>query len=182
MFNIAQAQRNMNDLKPVTVEIARILLRSGWTTIKGAIELAQSKSVFLASHPLGQELPGATARNNVLGHLQWHLNTLATPEYANAAPHTIYKHGDDLKKWTMQAYIEADAVEEGREALERTWNAMWEEIRAELRNIPVAVLAKAGSLTSGIVEVVTGVPLWAWILGGLTVVAGGGYLVYRLKR
>lgn len=180
-FNIAQAQRNMNDLKPVTVEIARILLRSGWTTMKGAIELAEG-NWRLGTHPLGQELPGKTARENVLGHLQWHLNTLASPEYASAAPHTIYKPGDDLKKWTMQAYIEANAVDEGRAALEQAWNEMWEEIRAELRKIPVAVLATAGSLASGIVEGVTGVPLWAWVLGGLTVVAGGGYLVYRLKN
>jgi hypothetical protein len=181
MFNIAQAQRNMNDLKPVTVEIARILLRSGWTTIKRAIELAEG-DWRLGTHPLGQALPGKAARENVQGHLQWHLNTLASAEYANAAPHTIYAPGDDLKKWTMQAYIEANAVDEGRSVFEQAWNAMWEEIREALRKIPVAVLATTGSLASSVIESVTGVPLWAWLLGGLTALAGGGYLVYRLKR
>jgi len=181
MFNIAQAQRNMNDLKPVTVEIARILLRSGWTTIQLAITQARG-DWKLGAHPLGQELPGQKARENVLGHLQWHMNTLAGREYADAAPHTIYKPGDDLKKWTMQAYIEANAVEEGRDALEASWNAMWEEIRAELRKIPVAVLAAAGSLASGIVEGVTGVPLWAWILGGVTIAAGVGYGIYQFRK
>lgn len=180
-FNIAQAQRNMNDLKPVTVEIARILLRSGWTTIKSAIDLAEG-NWRLGTHPLGQDLPGKTARENVLGHLQWHMNTLASPEYATAKEFTIYKPGDDLKKWVMQAYIESNAVEEGREALERAWNEMWEEIRAELRKIPAAVLAAAGSLASSIVEGITGVPLWAWILGGVTITAGLGYGYYRYVK
>ena len=179
-FNIAQAQRNMNDLKPVTVEIARILLRSGWTTIKGAIELAEGKW-RLGVYPEGQELPGKTARENVLGHLQWHMNTLAS-EYANAAPHTIYKHGSDLKKWTMQAYIEANAVEEGRASLEQSWEAMWVEIREQLRKIPIAVLAAAGSLAPGGVEGVTGVPPWGWLLGGVTVAAGLGYGYYRFVK
>lgn len=180
-FNIAQAQRNMNDLKPVTVEIARILLRSGWTTSKTAIELAEG-NWRLGTHPLGQELPGKTARENVLGHLQWHMNTLASAEYANAKEFTIYKPGDDLKKWAMQAYIESNAVEEGRAALEAAWNEMWEEIRAELRKIPAAVLATAGALASGIVEGVTGVPLWVWIFGGVTVAAGLGYGYYRFVK
>lgn len=169
MFDIGNAQRNMNDLKPVTIEIARILLQGGQDAINGAVSGA--KQPWYKS-----DLPGDTNRKEVAGKLQWHASNLA--KFSSSSPAMVYPSGDDLKKWTMAAYIEANAVEEGAAYLEDSWQKMWSEISSKLKAMPRAAL----STTGDVVETVTGVPVWAWALGGVGVVALLGFAIYKLAN
>ncbi len=169
MFDIGNAQRNMNDLKPVTIEIARILLRGGQDAINGAINGA--KQPWYKS-----DLPGETSRKEVAGKLQWHADNLT--KFSASSPTMVYPSGDDLKKWVMQAYIEANAVEEGAAYLDDSWQKMWNEISSKLKAMPRAALSASGD----VVETVTGVPVWAWALGGVGVVTLLGFAIYKLAN
>jgi hypothetical protein len=115
---------------------------------------------------------------NVAAHLQWHADKLSMMQWGIPSDY-VYDSGEDLKKWTMQAYIEANAAEEGAAYLEQSWNAMLAEIQQKLAAIPKAVRDAALAAASGAFEAVTGVPLWAIILGGVAVAGIGGYVYYK---
>jgi hypothetical protein len=169
MFDIAQAQNNMDDLKPVTVEIAKLLLRGGQEAIDGAIKGAKQPWYK-------PDLPGDKRRDNVMWKLRWHADTLG--RLAGSMPHTTYVSGDDLKKWVMAAYIEANAVEEGAAYVEQSWNRMWTEIRDQLAKIPKAVREAAANA----VYTITGVPVWGWVVGAIGVVGILGWAIYKLAN
>ena len=174
LIDIQSSQRRMNELKPVTLAVARALLSSGQEVI--------AKAVSVAKQPwYRSDLPGESARNKVYGKLQWHAAQLGAQ---HDDPNTVmYASGDDLKKWVMQAFIEQNASDAGAEAaawLEIKWNAMWEKIAAALASIPRQVRAALISAASGTIEAVTGLPLWAWLtilIGGTAVV---GFIAYKL--
>jgi hypothetical protein len=178
MEDIAAKQRNMNDLKPVVLEIARILLKGGQEAIAGAITGA--KQPWYKS-----DLPGDTARKNVQAHLQWHAQKLSM--MMGDPLTTIYDSGDDLKKWVMQAYIEGNAVEEGAAYLEAAWQAMWGEIETKLKAIPKWVGNAATSIVKealksageGAAEAL-GIPTWLLYTAGAAVVGAVGYVGYRV--
>ena len=172
MIDIADAQRKMNALKPVTVRVAKALLRGGQEAIEGALKGA--KRPFYQA-----DLPGGTARDNVKWKLKWHADHIAP---VAGDPNRLYDAGDDLKKWTMQAFVEANAVEEGAAYLDEAWSAMWAEIGAALAALPAEVRQALAKAVSGTVEAVTGLPLWAWGL----IAAGGtallGFAAYKIAN
>jgi hypothetical protein len=179
MVDMNVVQRNLNDLTPVTVEIARILLGTGQNTIGKAISGA--KQSWYKS-----DLPGDTARKNVQAHLQWHATNLASIKGVDEQT-TAYKAGDDLKKYVEEAFVEANAVEEGAQWLSDAWDSMWSEIQAKLAAIPRAVGQAAASVVktaagaaAGGIAAGLGIPTWALYAGGAAVVAGTGYVIYKL--
>src|SRR6185295_19076307 len=108
MFDIGQAQRMMNGLKPVTVGIAKSLVRGGQKVIAVAQVVSKANA-----------LPDTNTLATTAGHLQWHADKLAVMKDDKA----IYASGDDAKKWTMQAFIESNAVEEGAAYLNEAWDS-----------------------------------------------------------
>lgn len=180
MVDMNVVQRNLNDLKPVTVEIARILLGTGTSTIAQAISGA--KQPWYKS-----DLPGDSARKNVQAHLQWHADNLAKIKDVNEQT-TGYTTGDDLKKYVGEAFVEANAVEEGAAWLADAWDKMWTEIQQKLAAIPRAigqaaaeVIKTTAGAAAGGVAAGFGVPSWLF-WGGIGAVAlGVGYVAVKKK-
>ena len=170
MIDIQSAQAEMNALKPVTVRVARALLTGGQKAIDGAI--AGAKQPWYKS-----DLPGVKRRDEVAGKLRWHAETLAK---ITGDPNALYRSGDDLKRWTMNAYIEANAVSEGAAYLNMAWSQMWQEITAALAAIPRQVRDAMIAAASGTVEAVTGIPIWGWFALGIATLVGTGLLVWKL--
>jgi hypothetical protein len=181
MFDIADAQRNMNDLKaPLPVAVAQALLKGGQAAISGA--LAGAKQPWYKS-----DLPGDTSRKTVQGHLQWHADKLASTKGDPLT--TNYDPVSDLEQWTMRAFVEANAVEEGAAYIDGAWNSMWDEIQTKLAAIPRAVAQAAGSVAKGIVKTAAqgaaegiGVPTWVFVTGGAALVGLVGYFYIRRRR
>lgn len=167
MFDIAVRQREMNGIKIVPVRIGRVLLKSGQEVINRARAVAGAKG-----------LPGGKARDNVYYHLQWHQNALANA----SGPDAIYGSGDDLKKWVMQAFIEANAVEEGAAHIDAAWSQMWADIAQAMSELPVTVAKAVGKAGGGLIEGVTGLPVWAWVLIGIGTAGLLGFFIWALAR
>lgn len=178
LIDINQAQRQMDELTPVTVGVANSLMRGGMLAINGAIAGAERPSVTKAMFGMSTTLPGDTDRKNVLGKLKWHQDNIAGLKDQNA----LYPNFLDLKKWTMQAYIEGNAVETGAAYLDTAWSQMWAEIRAALAAIPAQVTKVLADQASAIVKAATGLPIWAWVAiagGVLLLISGVVVLVAR---
>lgn len=147
-------QRQMNTLKQVPVSVARILLRDGNDAIARAQTIASSK-----------KLPGDTARSNVAWKLKWHEEALAK----ETNPHAMYASGDDLKKWCLAAYVEANAAEEGALWIGQAWSKMWNEIGAAIAALPAAIASKVNETAGALF----GMPGWVVGLGALSIIAIG---------
>jgi hypothetical protein len=80
----------------------------------------------------------------------------------------------------MRAYIESNAAVTGAAALERAWNDMMSEIREKLAAIPKAIRDAALSAASDTIHMTTGVPVWAWAVGGVAVVSAVGLTVWKI--
>lgn len=165
MFDIGQAQRTMNSLKPVTVGIAKSLVRGGQRVIAVAQVVSKANA-----------LPDTNTLATTAGHLQWHADKLASLKDDKA----IYSSGDDAKKWTMQAFIESNAVEEGAAYLNEAWDAMWKEIATRLAELPKDVVQAVAKLPGAVFEAVTGIPSWAFYVGAAAVAGLVGYGAYRV--
>jgi hypothetical protein len=170
-YDIQSSQRQMNTLKAITVSIARALVKNGMQVADETI--AQAKGGLFQS-----ALPVATTLANAKAHLQWHADKLA----GLSDPTAIYDSGDDLKKWTMEAFINANAVEEGRGRQEEIWTAMWTEIGDALAKLPAKIAKAVAALPGQILEAVTGIPVWAWYVGGSVIVLLMGFGAWRLLR
>jgi hypothetical protein len=164
-IDMGQAQNRMDDLKVVTIGVAQALLKGGYDAINGAISGA--KQPFYKPN-----LPGDTARQTALGKLNWHRDNLAK-FVDKTAP---YPNANDLKKWVMQSYIEANAVEEGALYISQAWGAMWAEIESEIAKLP----QKFRDAAKKAIETVTGVPVWGWALVGVGAVSIVGGIVYAV--
>lgn len=152
----------MNTLKQVPVSVAHILLSSGQKTINDAITKAASLgSVFTGT------LPGGSARSNCAAHLKWHETELQKYTDLNV----MYPNADDLKKWVMQSYVEANAVEEGASWIANSWSLMWSEIGKAISELPVAIASKINETASSLL----GLPSWGI---GLAVVGFAGIVGY----
>lgn len=173
MIDIGSAQLKMNGLKPVTVRIAQLLLKGGQDAINGAIAGARQPWYK-------KNLPGETARQEVFWKLDWHKNAIA--QASGGSPNAIYQPGDDLKKWAMQAFIEANAVEEGAAYLDAVWVQMWKDIGQALAELPAEIRKAVFSGTNWAVQSVTGLPIWAWGLIGVGAVAGLIALTLKLAN
>jgi len=167
MFDIASAQRKMNALpKKVTVRMAKALLAGGQEAITGAQAIAAQKS-----------LPGGTARDNVAAHLSWHNDKLAR---MTGSPNAFYDPGQDLAKYVMMAFIEANAAEEGATYLDQAWSQMWQEIANAIAALPSDIRKAVVSAASGAIETITGLPVWAWALIAVGSVGLLGFLAYKI--
>lgn len=184
-INIQKWQRQMNVLKQVPVGVAQILLAKGQAAIQYAQGIAAAMDRMHAWNPFVENMPGATKRAEVAGKLQWHADTLkkiaptaakAYEQYTSgdkkafkkagmtlAAP---YASGEDLKKWVMQAFVEANAVEEGAERLIDAWNRMWAEIGEALAALPAAIAKQAGDVAQNLVWYLKWT-YWIAIAGGV---------------
>jgi len=164
---VSDRAKKMAELKQVPVSIAQALLAGGQAAIGQAKKLANSHIDPLTGVPM--PLPGGTARDTVVGKLQWHAAELK--KFA-ATPNAIYPSGDDLKKWVLQAFTEYDAVLEGLATLDHAWSEMWDEIATRLAELPKEI-AKAVTET---VSTAT-----KWLVGGAIVIAViGGFVVYKV--
>ncbi len=177
MEDITARKRQMNNLKPVTVGIAKILVKYGQQAIAKAIEGA--KQPWYRA-----DLPGDTARNTALWKLRWHADTLAK---AGADQNATYAPGDDLKDWVMQAFIEQNAVEEGNAAAAQMWtlawsdwSSMWSEIAVALAALPKKLLQTLATLPGKAFEAATGVPSWAFYVGAVALTGLVGYGAYKI--
>lgn len=185
-YDIASWQKQMNELKKVTILMAQVLVARGQEAIDGAIKA--SKQPWYKS-----DLPGETARNTVKGKLQWHADNLAKlapsawstyqkfqsdPDAfkkAGAQLQAIYAPGSDLMKWVMQAFVEANAAEEGAAYLAAAWSAMWREIGAAIAALPAEAAKAVKGMAAGL--------KWGLIIGGSALgVAAGGVLIYRAVK
>ena len=183
-FDIQQSQRQMDTLKQVTVGIAKVLVKRGQQVANETI--LQAKGVSTAADALAvatsggvtSDLPGITSLKNTLGHLNWHANALAKLSDASA----IYSSGDDLKKWTMQAWIDANSVEEGRERQQEIWTEMWVEIGDAVAKLPAKLAKAVAAIPGQLIEAVTGIPVWVWIVGGVTILGLVGFGVYKIIK
>ncbi len=183
-YDIADKRRQMDSIKKITVSIARAMLRGGQQVAAATVETA--KGGFLQ-----RELPGITSLKKTASHLDWHAAELAKL----GDPTAFYAPGEDLKKWTMQAFIDANAVEEGRASQEQIWQDMWTDIGAALIALPgdvaqgvgkavgqvvkAAASGLAGGLTEGIAEGV-GIPRWILFAGGAALVVGVGLGLFKI--
>ncbi len=179
-YDIADKRRQMDSIKKITVSIARAMLRGGQQVAAATIETA--KGGFLQ-----RELPGITSLRKTASHLDWHAAELAKL----GDPTAFYAPGEDLKKWTMQAFIDANAVEEGRASQEQIWQDMWTEIGAALIALPgdvaqgvgkavgQVVKAAAAGLAGGVAEGL-GIPTWVLVAGGAALVVGVGVGVFKI--
>lgn len=168
-YDIQSAQRQMNTLKDVTVAIARVMVKHGERVALETIALASGGT-------FDRSLPGITSLKKTLGHVQWHENNLI--QYSD--PAQIYPNSADLKKWVMQSFVDANAVEEGRATQEAVWNAMWAEIGAELAKMPKKIVQTIVKLPGQALEAVTGVPSWVWWVGGSVLLVGVGVGAWKL--
>lgn len=163
MFDIAARQRQMNELKQVPVSVAQILLRGGQQAIDHARALAASKN-----------LPGGGARDKVYWALKWHETELSK---LKDTPTAMYASGEDLKKFVMQSFIEANAADEGAVAIDQMWSAMWADIGHAIAALPAAVVAKV----SEVVDTAETTAKWT-----LVIVAGVvgllGYGAYKILQ
>lgn len=113
-YNIASEQDKFNAQGPLSVQAAQAVLRAGLAAINNAISIANAKN-----------LPGPTERLNVLGKLNWHAAAIGK---LTATPNLIYPSWQDLEKWTMAAFVDSDAVDEGSAAIDGAKELMWNDI------------------------------------------------------
>jgi hypothetical protein len=160
--DVATWQRQMNTLKQVPVSVAKILLKSGRDAI------TRAKSIAAANN-----LPGGGARDNTAWKLQWHAETLSKLSDPNA----MYSSGEDLKKWVLAAYVEANAAEEGALWIAAAWSQMWSEIGAAIANLPKIIAQKINEAAGELL----GMPVWIVALGGLGILGVAAYAYAKAK-
>lgn len=174
-IDIGAKQLQMNNLRTVPLSVARELLKGGQQAIDRAKSLATDF-----------DLPGGTARDNVFWKLQWHDDNLAKQAGSNS---TLYPSGDDLKKWVMEAFIEANAAEEGAKqqalAFGQIWTDMWTNVTDALAALPQAVAQVAVATAQTLKEAASGVKstvIWteAIVIGGAVLLGGG--ILYALYK
>lgn len=169
-FDIAAAQKKMNELpKKITIRIAQALLRAGQGAIEGALAIAAKKN-----------LPGGAARKNVQDHLGWHAKKIHEMASVGASPNAFYDPGQDLAKYVVMAFIEANAAEEGAAYLTAAWSRMWQEIGQAIAALPADIRKVVTSSVGGLIQTITGLPVWAWALLGIGTLAGLGFILWKL--
>lgn len=166
MFDFNVERPKMDKLKPVTNGIAKSLVQHGLQVMSIAESTAKQHS-----------LPGETDRLLAIGHLQWHVASIGK---SPGGPNGLYGSADDLKKWVLQAFVEGNAVEEGAAYLEEAWSQMWAEIEKQLAELPKNIVQTIAKLPGKAFEAVTGIPSWAFYLGTAALVAGVGYVGYKI--
>lgn len=176
-YDLGQARKQMDSLKQVPVGAAHVFLRRGQQAVRKAMEVAAQYTL-----KTGVSLPGDSTRNNVQGHLQWHADELAKGTLDQTA---MYALGDDLKKWVLQAFIEQNAAEEGAgiDVGGKAWSDfadMWAEIGAFVAKLPVSVATTIASIPAKMLEAATGIPVWAFWVGGALIVVLLGVGVWKL--
>lgn len=174
-IDVQSRQREMNAIKQVPVSVADVLVKRGQEAIDYAIRMAKRFDPDAAMIPFAKQktLPRESARDNVYWKLKWHADELK--KYVGK-PNEIYPHGNDLKKWTIEAYVEANAVDAGSAYIDAAWAQMWREIADALAKLPKDLADKVNNIMPTWVKAVIGV-------SAVVVAAGVGVGVYtRVKR
>jgi hypothetical protein len=181
-LDVGALQDQFNTLKQVPVSVANILVKNGTDAINHAISVANSKHSIITG-----DFPGGSDRAIALGKMQWHANNLLS----FTDPNAMYPSGDDLKKSVLSAYMESNAADEGAAWIENSWNQMWSDVKAAIAALPqeakAAVTATSSyvgdlvhSAASSLVESATGVPIWAWAVGGAAILGIAGFAAYKI--
>jgi hypothetical protein len=175
-YDIAEKRQQFNTLKQVPVCVARALLRGGQQVAAATIEIAKG-GIFQRELPLLNTLKGTQA------HLAWHQAQLDKLQ----DPAALYAPGEDLKKWVMQAFIDANAVEEGRAHQEQIWRAMWSDVGEAIASLPADAAKAVGQVARGLAQGIVsgaadglGVPPWVLWAGGAAALGLAGLGVYKL--
>lgn len=181
MADLATITDNLQALTPITIDVARTLCKSGQDVIGAAIakaipDASAFPSAYQAAATAEGTLPGGTERKEVQDALALHASSLSRYDDKNAA----YPWGQDLKTQVIKAYVDANSVDEGAAYITAAYNAMWAEIQGKLRAMSKEALATATAATADMVSAATGVPTWAWAVGGAAVVGILGFIAYKL--
>jgi predicted DNA-binding protein (MmcQ/YjbR family) len=168
--DIQQYTKQMESLKQVPVAVAKVLLRNAQKAIDDARVMAKQPWYKFS-------LPGDKARDDVYWKLQWHAAELAKPEML---PTAMYAPGSDLKHWTVQAFVEKNAAQEGDKtnswsAAWSDWVEMWVEIGRVIASLPAAIVKKIDEAGE---EVAWYLKATGWVIIG----AAGllGYATYKI--
>ncbi len=155
MFDMGPLARQMSTLRAPTVAIARALLKQGQATINEA-------------RTRGANLPNQAGRDECFWKLDYYQKDLAK----QTDPTAPYSQSDDLKKWVLQAFIEANAVEEGATYAQQNWDNMWTDIGTELLKLPEKARAAVVSTATWLL------PWYIWAFGAAAV----GSLLYATYK
>jgi hypothetical protein len=130
-FDIGSIQQKFNALKSMTIAQSRAMVTQGINVINRAMDVGSGHW-----YEPGSTQPGGSNREEVHGHLNWHVENLSTGPLASADPNSQYPSFDDLKHWTMQAFIEANAVAAGDTYLQSARTQMWSDVGTGVAQIP----------------------------------------------
>lgn len=185
MFDLGAARKEMDGYRNLPVGAAQKVLARGQAAIDRAISVSH--------HWFTPNLPGEGERTNVQGHLNWHdveLKKVANNQYAP------YVAAADLKEWVLRAFEEQNAAEEGQNDATflkamGDWADMWvevgkwladhaEKVAVEAGKVVATVMSLPGKVASTALEKATGVPTWAWWVGGGLAVGLVGLVSYKI--
>ena len=191
--------RQMNGIRPrqMTVDQARQLLAAGQAAVSDAIRTgtaARSVSAMYGAMPTWAKFlppaylfaaaaraatpPNSASRQKVYWKLDWHDKAVGK---LASSPDALYPHGDDLKNWVAQAFVEEAVSPSESATLDALWAAMWrdvEERAARLAAIPGRVLEEAGDFVKSATWPVR--YWWVLALGGVAVLGVVGFGVYKV--
>jgi hypothetical protein len=170
-FDIQSQTRDFKNLKIVPVSAAQTMLAAGQDAINAAISNAKNKERMFSG-----PLPRGSARENVMWKLRWHADNIAK---LGLGQNDLYPNADDLKKWVLEAFMEANAVDGEPDQWTSVWankfSAMMVKIGQQIAAIPAAALAIA---KEGLAKAETTA---RWTLGiTLGVVGLVGYAAYKI--
>jgi hypothetical protein len=182
-YDIDKFAKKMAELKAVPVSVAQALLQGGQAVIAWANQHAVHVDMIPgAAVPVPTVLPGQTGRDEVVSNLDRHAVAITKLTFT---PNTPYGDAHDLEKWVTQAFIEANAVDEGNAYIDQAWDQMWSDMESRLASLPKEAydVAKAiydkGKAAVETVAWYASVTFWIVAIAGL-LVAGG--LAYGLSR
>jgi hypothetical protein len=170
-FDIQSQTRDFKNLKIVPVSAAQTMLAAGQDAINTAISNAKNKERMFSG-----PLPRGSARENVMWKLRWHADNIAK---LGLGQNDLYPNADDLKKWVLEAFMEANAVDGEPDQWTSVWankfSAMMVKIGQQIAAIPAAALAIAKE------SLAKAETTAKWTLGiTLGVVGLVGYAAYKI--
>lgn len=115
----------------------------------------------------------SATRDEIYWKLKWHENNINNQR---DKPNAAYGSIDDLKLWAARAFSEYDVIKTGKAALAANWEMLWADMGKNLADLPQNARDAAGDA----VEWFTGIPAWAWVLGGAALFGLLGYGLFKV--
>ena len=166
--NVQEMVQYLNKVRPVRFRDAMVISKLG----RRAIDRA------MAIRPTGAFIPKQdTARKNVSGHINWHEKKIGelwvARHVATGTPPADeeYPHGDDLKKWVVNAFVEYNAALDAKTYADEKLS-FWNEVKERVEEITREMEKPFG------IEI----PMWMWIVGGAIVVLTIGSVFIPIIR